>query len=73
MLNAGIFPAVSNVFCSCQKLELLLHFKNVAMFPTFWKCRNISYILEMQEHFLHSGNAGIFPTFFQCLSAVVKS
>ncbi len=58
-------------FCSCQKLELFLHFKNVEMFPTFWKCRNISYIfpmcfcscqklncsciLKMQKCFLHFG------------------
>ncbi len=33
-------------FCSCQKLELFLHFKNAAMFPTFWKCRNISSIFK---------------------------
>ncbi len=49
------------------------------MFPTFWKCRNISSIiqmcfcscqklncsciLKMQKCFLHFGNAGTFPAF----------
>ncbi len=89
MLNAGIFPAVSNVFLQLSKAELFLHFKkNVEMFPTFWKCRNISYIfpmcfcscqklncsciLKMHKCFLHFGCRNI-SSIFKCVSAVVKS
>ncbi len=66
-------------FCSCQKqLELFLHFKNVEMFPTFWKCRNISYIFPMcfcscqklncscilkMQNASYIFDAGIFPAF----------
>ncbi len=89
MLNVEIFPAVSNVFLQLSKAELFLHFKNVEMFPTFWKCRNISSIfqnvflqLSKAELFLHFKNVEMFltfwkcrkfPTFFQCVSAVAKS
>ncbi len=96
------------MFLQLSKAELLLHYKNVEMFPTFWKCRNISsiiqmcfcscqklncsyilkkcrnvsYILEMQEYFLHFSNVFLqlskaelllhfknvemFPTFWKC-------
>ncbi len=80
------FLHFSNVFLQLPKAELFLHLKNAEMFPTFWKCRNISSIIQMYfcscqklncsyilEMFLHFRNAGIFPTFFQCVSAVAKS
>ncbi len=39
--------SISSKFLQLSKAELLLHFKNVEMFPTFWKCRNISHIFPM--------------------------
>ncbi len=34
--------SISSKFLQLSKAELFLHFKNAEMFPTFWKCRNIS-------------------------------
>ncbi len=45
--NAGIFLAFQVCFCSCQKRNCSYILK---------KCRNVSYILEMQEYFLHFSN-----------------
>ncbi len=83
MLNVGIFPAFSNVFLQLSKAKLFLHFKNVEMFPTFRKCRNISYIFpmcfcscqklncsyifKMQKCFLHFGCRNI-SSIFKCVS-----
>ncbi len=60
-------------FCSLSKAELFLHFKNAEMFPTFWKCRNISSIFQMSfcsfqklELFLHLQSVDMFPTFWKC-------